>query len=87
MGRRRKRYEEPGLMEEVLDLAWASPVVGGIFSGALLLVAGVLAAWPSSPQSPVRFMLPLMGLMLGMIGGFGLLVSAIGFLRDVFKGR
>jgi len=80
---RRKSSQEPGLLDMVLGIAWASPLAGVFVSTMLLLVASVIRATCSSTEVPMTFV----GAMLAMVAIAGLLVSGIALLRDVIIGR
>lgn len=84
---RRSRGREPGLAEVVVDLAWANPLVGAGVSVVFLVVASVIETFQGSHATPLDIVRPLIGMLLGIIGFAGLIVSAVGFVRDAFVGR
>lgn len=86
MGRRRQS-REPGILEMVLDIAWASPLAGVVVSIVLLVIASVMNAAFSSAPMPMGLVGPLMALMFALVALGGLLVSGIAFLRNLFLGR
>lgn len=86
--RRSRQSEEGGALEEVLDFAWAHPVPGLILCAVMLPVGLWLWSMPFDLKSMNwRIVLPILGIALTFIGGFGLLVSIVGVIRDLIRGR
>ena len=91
MGRRRRRGQshdtEPGLIEVLIELAWLSPLWGAVASLVLLIAGAIVRGYPYEPNGYGRIGGMLIGLALLLIGGMGLLVSGVAFLRDLIRGR
>ena len=84
---RRWRLREPRLLEVVVDVAWASPLLGAAVSVGLLIAALAIQSVRPTDFTAWSFLCPIIALILAMVGAGGFLVSALAFLRDAVFGR
>lgn len=82
-----RRRNKSGIVEDVVEIAWACPPVGAVLSLAMLLAAYMVHGWPVTPGAGFELAAPLMATLMAMLGVVGLLVSTVGFLRDLLLGK
>jgi restriction system protein len=78
MGRRRRQTEEPGLIDLIVDMSKAFPVVGLILGTVFCAVAAYLI-W-SNPKA-IMGLAPFVGFCVGILGVLCLVVAGTGYAR------